>query len=73
MDKDPANGGTSADGTKSAKYCSYCYESGSFRDNFKSSGEMVKFVKEKLREMGNGPIKRWFYTSHISSLERWNN
>jgi hypothetical protein len=73
IDKDPGKGGTNADGSKSAKYCSYCYESGSFRDNFTSSAEMISFVKEKLKEMGNGPIKRWFYTSHISRLERWNN
>jgi hypothetical protein len=73
MDKDPGNGGTNADGTKSAKYCSLCYESGSFRGDFKSSGEMVEFVKGKLKEMGYGPLKRWFYTSHISQLERWKN
>jgi hypothetical protein len=73
MEKDPGNGGTNADGTKSAKYCSYCYESGSFSGNFKNSNEMVEFVKGKLKEMGHGPLKRWFYTSHISRLERWNN
>jgi hypothetical protein len=73
MEQDPGKGGTNADGSKSLKYCSYCYEAGSFHDSFKSSGEMVKFVKGKLKEMGHGPIKRWFYTSHISQLERWKN
>lgn len=71
MDQDPEMGGTNADGSKEESYCSYCYQSGSFKDNFKKSGEMVTFVKEKLKEMGYGPIKRWFYTSHIPQLKRW--
>jgi hypothetical protein len=34
---------------------------------------MVKLVREKLKEMGIGPIKRWFYSSGIPRLERWKN
>ena len=71
MEKDPGKGGTNADGTLSATFCSYCYQNGKFNDNFTRSSEMVDFVKGKLREMGYGPLKRWFYTSHISQLERW--
>jgi hypothetical protein len=71
MDMDPEKGGTNADGSKSVKYCSYCYLNGKFSDNFTKSSEMVKLVRGKLREMGTGPLKRWFYTSHISHLERW--
>ena len=71
MDKDPGKGGTCADGTKSLKYCSLCYENGTFKDNFSSADEMVRFVKGKLREMGYGSLKRWFFTSHIPKLERW--
>ena len=71
MDRDPENGGTNTDGSKTSKYCSYCYQSGSFKDNFTNSGEMVKLVRGKLKEMGYGPIKRWFYSSHIPQLERW--
>ena len=48
MDKDPGNGGTNADGSKSIKYCSYCYESGAFKGDFKNAGEMVTLVKGKL-------------------------
>jgi hypothetical protein len=73
MEKDPDNGGTNADGSKALKYCSLCYQGGTFKDNFVSSGEMIKFVRGKLKEMGHGPIKRWFYSSHISQLERWKN
>jgi hypothetical protein len=71
MDKDEQGGGTNQDGSKSTKYCSHCYENGAFRSEFTSSREMVKLVRGKLKEMGYGPIKRWFYTSHIPQLERW--
>jgi hypothetical protein len=71
MDQDPAKGGSNSDGTKSLTFCSYCYQDGKFNDDFKSSHEMVAFVKGKLKEMGYGPLKRWFYTSHISQLSRW--
>jgi hypothetical protein len=71
MDKDPGQGGTNADGSKSTKYCSYCYENGTFKGTISSADEMIRFVKGKLKEMGYGPLRRWFYTSHISQLERW--
>lgn len=71
MEQDPANGGTNRDGTKSHKYCSFCYENGEFRDDFTTVDEMIDFVKGKLGEMGYGSLKRWFYTSHIPRLERW--
>ena len=71
MDQDPEKGGSNADGSKSTKFCSYCYDSGSFRDNFTKPDEMIRFVRGKLKEMGYGYLKRWFYTSHISQLERW--
>jgi hypothetical protein len=71
MDQDPGHGGTETDGSKSSKYCSYCYQNGAFKDNFTEAAEMVTFVKGKLKEMGHGRLKRWFYTSHIPRLERW--
>ena len=70
--KDPAMGGTESDGSKTYKYCSLCYENGVFRDDFTRADEMVDFVKGKLKEMGHGSLKRWFFTSHIHKLERWN-
>lgn len=30
LNKDPKQGGSEKDGTKSKKYCSYCYEEGAF-------------------------------------------
>ncbi|MBK6946837.1 MAG: zinc ribbon domain-containing protein [Haliscomenobacter sp.] len=73
MDQDPNHGGTNADGSKSTKYCSYCLVNGQFADGFKTSAEMVAFVRGKLKEMGYGWLKRWFYSLHISQLERWKN
>ena len=71
LDKDPGNVGTNTDGTKNLAYCSYCFKDGKFMDNFTKSSEMVDVVKGKLKEMGVGPLRRWFYTSHISQLSRW--
>ena len=71
MEQDPGKVGTNADGTVSTIYCSYCYQNGKFNDNFTKASEMVSFVKGKLKEMNYGPLKRWFYTSHITQLGRW--
>jgi hypothetical protein len=73
MERDPERGGTNSDGTRNVNYCSYCFTNGKFNDNFKTPGEMVVLVREKLKEMGIGPLRRWFYTSHISRLKRWKN
>ncbi len=71
MEMDTQGGGTNADGTRNARYCSLCYENGRFRDNFKTASEMVNFVRAELKKQGHGWLKRWFYTSHIPMLERW--
>lgn len=71
MEQDPGKGGTEADGTRSVKYCSYCYLDGKFVDSFTRYSEMVTLVKNKLKEMGIGSLRIWFYTSHIAHLERW--
>ena len=73
MTMDPDKGGTNTDGSKNLKYCSYCFQSGAFKDNFTSSTEMVKLVRGKLKEMGMGRVKRWFYSMNIPRLERWKN
>jgi hypothetical protein len=71
MNKDPKGGGSNADGTKSTKYCSYCYRNGKFTDNFTTAREMQLFLRKKFKEQGFGPLRRWFYTSYIPKLERW--
>ncbi len=36
LKQDPEHGGTEADGTKSPRYCSYCYQDGKFTGDFKN-------------------------------------
>ena len=71
LKQDPQKGGTEADGTKSAMYCSYCYRDGKFTDDFTTAGEMQEFCKHKLMEMKFPKIIVWFFTRGIPKLERW--
>jgi hypothetical protein len=72
MKKDPAKGGTNMDGTKSEKYCSYCYQNGGFRWADCTAEQMQEFCQKKLQEMGfPGFVAKWF-TKGIPKLERWN-
>ena len=73
MSKDPAGGGTNADGTKSGMYCSYCYQKGSFVGDFKTVREMQIFCKVKLKEMGFPGFLAGFMVSNLPRLERWKN
>ncbi|MEK7158164.1 MAG: zinc ribbon domain-containing protein [Patescibacteria group bacterium] len=69
--KDEQGSGTEADGSKSAKYCSHCYEHGAFKDPNMTMAEMQTLVDGKLREVGAGRIMRWFSKRMIPKLERW--
>lgn len=73
LHKDPEGGGTESDGTKSPKYCSYCYGDGNFLQPDISAEEMQVFVKGKLKEMG-GVMKLFagYFSKNIPKLERWN-
>jgi len=71
MKKDPASGGTNADGSKSTVYCSYCYTHGAFKNPDWTAEQMQTFCKAKLKEMGFPAfLARWF-TRNIPKLERW--
>lgn len=69
--KDEQGGGAEADGSKSAKYCSRCYENGAFKNPNTTMEEMQKLVDGKLQEMGSGRIMRFFAKRMIPKLERW--
>jgi hypothetical protein len=71
LSKDPENGGTNADGSKSEMYCSYCYQEGAFTQPDFSVDEMKKFCKEKMKEMGFPGFIAGFFTMGIPKLERW--
>ncbi len=71
MKKDPLGGGSNVDGTRSAMYCSHCYENGKFKKEDITAEQMQTFVKEKLKSMGfPGFLAGWF-SKGIPKLERW--
>jgi len=71
MKKDPDQGGTNADGSKSLKYCSYCYQSGNFTQPNFTVRQMQDFCIDKMKEMGMPRFLAWIFTRSIPKLERW--
>lgn len=63
--------GTQADGSKSLKYCSLCYENGRFITPDMTLDEMKKIVDDALKEKGWMWPLRWMAKSQLPSLERW--
>lgn len=72
LEKVVDNMGTNKDGTVSKEYCGLCYENGEFIDDFTTAKEMIDFIKQEFKKEGYNWFLRWFYTSHISQLNRWN-
>jgi hypothetical protein len=68
--KDPAKGGTNADGSKSTMYCSYCYQNGKFTRDC-TVQEMRAFCKGKLKEMGFPGFIAAIFVAGLPKLERW--
>ena len=71
MDKDPAGGGTEADGSRSETYCSLCYDAGAFRMNGISAQEMQDFCIDALHKKGMPRFMGWALTRGIPKLDRW--
>lgn len=63
--------GTEADGSKSEKWCSLCYENGAFIGADCTLDEMKKIVDNALKEQGRGRIVRWMAQKQLPTLERW--
>jgi hypothetical protein len=71
LSKDEKGGGTNADGSVSAEYCSRCYQNGAFVDPTITFDAMVAKVKGKMKEMHfPGFMANWF-TKDIKNLKRW--
>ena len=75
LDKDPNEGGTNANNSKSDNYCSFCYNEGKFTDegitlaekiekNIWIAVEKMNITEDKAREMAE---------SILPNLERWKN
>ncbi|WP_417248836.1 zinc ribbon domain-containing protein [Celeribacter sp.] len=71
LTRDPKGGGTEANGLRSLKYCSFCYEDGAFTQDFASPREMQAFCMRMLREQGTWAPVAWLMTRGIPRLERW--
>lgn len=71
LKRDEKGGGTEADGTKSAKYCSHCYEGGRFTLPDLTVEQMQERVRAKVIEFGMPKWLAGFFTRGIPKLERW--
>lgn len=71
LNKDVNGGGTEADGSKSQKYCSYCYKDGEFVAKDMTAADMQAYVAKKLKEMGIPGFMATMLTKGIPKLERW--
>lgn len=70
LQKDPAGGGTNADGSKSTEYCSYCFKDGQFL----FEGDMQSFrlwLNNHLKEKGLNWFLRQMTWWQMPTLKRW--
>lgn len=70
ISQDPEHGGTNADGSKNEKYCSYCYDQGTFRYEG-SVKDFQEFCRQKMIEKGHSKFLAWLFTRGMKRLERW--
>lgn len=71
--KDEGHGGTNADGTKSAEYCSHCFQNGRFTEPDLTADQMQEKVKGKIMNMGFPKFAAGFMAKSIPKLKRWKN
>ena len=71
LKRDEQGGGTNADGSKSAVYCSHCYQQGKFVLQDIKVEEMQAKVRGKLIEFGFPGFLTGFFTRGIPKLQRW--
>ena len=72
MKQDPQGGGTNADGSVNALYCSYCYQNGAFTFNG-TVQEFQEFCRQKMVEGGHSKFTSWLFTRGMNRLKRWKN
>jgi hypothetical protein len=72
MKQDTQGGGTNADGSINALYCSYCYQNGAFTFNGPVS-EFQELCRQKMVEGGHSKFTAWLFTRGMKRLARWKN
>ena len=73
LSKDPLGGGTSADGTRTAEYCSHCYQKGAFTQPDITAQQMQTLVEGKLRTMHLPGFLARRFAKDVPTLRRWKN
>jgi len=71
MKKDEKGGGTNADGSRSAIYCSHCWDQGRCTLPDITVGGMQDLVRGKLKEFGIPGFMAALFTRGIPRLSRW--
>lgn len=71
MHKDPDGGGTEADGSQSALYCSLCYDNGEFRWDEGDVKAFQRMVVDGMAADGWWRPVAWLLTRDIPRLGRW--
>ena len=71
LGKDPKNGGTNQDGSKSTEYCSFCFLNGNFVDNETDVKKYQKKLVEIMSSQGFWKPMAWLITRGIPKLKRW--
>lgn len=71
MQQDPNGCGTNADGSKNEKYCSYCFERGTFTYTGNDVKEFQEQCRQIMIEKGMPSWKAWLFTRGMKRLERW--
>ena len=75
LSKDTQGGGTEKDGTKSTKYCSYCYTNGEFKGGNVTLKEFSELSRKGMIEGGKNKFIAWLFSRPfmVGHLERWKN
>ena len=70
--KDPGQGGTEKDGSKSKMYCSFCYQNGEFnmKDEINTAKKMQEMCIKMMKKNGMNGVMAWLLTRSIPRLER---
>ena len=73
LDKDPNKGGTNSDGSKSDKYCSFCFQNGKFIDEGITLSEKIeKNIQIAVLRLNIPESEaRKMAESSLPNLERW--
>ena len=71
--RDPNGGGSNADGSRSAMYCSHCYVQGRFTRPDITAAEMQELVKGKIGDAGFPGFLAAFFARGVPNLARWRN